>query len=125
MATGSLTIVGNVSGGADGARTFGPITVTFSAAVDETLPVALSSGNNTITVPAGSTTAVLLPPNMTTPGVSAPNPSYGGTLTLKGVTGDTGTPMSLKNPQVLCWDTAPASIVVNASVSGTMTAWFA
>ena len=123
--TGNLTIQANVSGGPDGGRTFGPITVTYTAAVNETLPVALSSGANTINVPAGATTAVILPPNFTTPGVPTPNPSYGGTLTFKGVSGDTGVVMSNKWPWVLDWDTAPASFVINASTSTTVTVWFA
>lgn len=126
MATGNLTLQWNVSGGPDGARTGGPVTITTPSAVSETLPVALSVGANTVTVPTGSTWAVILPPNFTVPGVATPNPAYGGTLTLKGVSGDSATlTMSNKFPMMLSWDTSIASFVINATATGSLTVVFA
>src|SRR5581483_6089283 len=101
MATGNVTLAANTSGGPDGARSFGPWTITTPTAITETLPVALSVGANTIAVPAGATVMVVIPPNLTSPGVPAPNPAYGGTLTLKGITGDTGVPLSVKYPSMV------------------------
>ena len=121
MATGTVTVSGNVTGGPDGSRSFGPFTSYSSAAITETLPVALSVGANTITVPTGATVMILNPPNGTNP---TPNPAYGGTLTLKGVSGDTGVPLSNTRVSVISWDTAPSSVVVNASSTGTLTVWF-
>ena len=123
MATGSVTIFGAVSGGPDGARTFGPFAITTSAAVIAETSVALIAGSVTVTVPAGATAVVLFGPNAASP---IPNPSYGGTVFLKGIVGDTGVPISAKWPTVLSWDPTnlPASFVLTATAAGTLTAWF-
>lgn len=122
MATiGTFTLQGNVAGGLTGTRTIFS-TISITAGVDQTSVVALSSGNNTVTVPTGATLAVIIGPNGATP---SPNPSYGGVLTLKGVAGDTGVVMSAKNFTVLSWDTAPASFVINATVSTSVEVFFA
>ena len=120
-AAGNLTIQANVTGGPDGARTFGPLTVTTNAAVTQTTTLTLSVGANTVTIPTGTSVVVLLPPNSTAYGTTA---TFGGTLTLKGVSGDTGSTMSIKNPTVLSFDTAPSSIVINSTAAGTLVAWF-
>ena len=52
--------------------------------------VALSSGFNTLTAPTGADGAVLLP-----------DPTQSATLTLKGVTGDTGLALSTRAPSVV------------------------
>lgn len=121
MATGNVTLSGNVSGGPDGARTFGPLAITASSAVTQETSVSLSVGANTVTVPSGATCAMIVPPNAATP---VPNPVYGGTLTLKGVTGDTGVALSNKWPSLVSWDTPPGSIVITASATGTLIVWF-
>ena len=120
-AAGNLTIQANVTGGPDGARTFGPLTVTTNAAVTQTTTLTLTIGANTVTIPTGTSVVVLLPPNSTAYGTTA---TFGGVLTLKGVSGDTGSSMSIKNPTVLSYDTAPASIVINSTAAGTLVAWF-
>jgi hypothetical protein len=123
MASGNVTLQANVSGGNAGSQTFGPLTVTATSAVPDQQPVALSSGNNTVTLPASITALVIVPPNAANP---TPNPPFAGTLTLKGASGDTGIVLSNKNPQMLTWDSAvasPASIVINSSVSCTVTIW--
>jgi hypothetical protein len=124
--TGTLTLAAAVSGGPDGARSFGPFSVTTQAAVGDTLPVSLAVGANTVSLPTGTTWAIIVPPNATAPGTPNPNPGYGGTLTLKGVTGDTGVPLSIKWWTVLTFDAAtlPASFVVTASATGTLTVVF-
>jgi hypothetical protein len=119
--TGNVTVAGNVVGNPGGARSFGPITITAATAVESDQTIALSSGNNTITVPTGATCVFLTGPNGVTP---SPNPTYGGTLTIKGVAGDTGTVMSAKWPTLLAWDTAPASFVINATQATSVYAWF-
>lgn len=128
-ASGNVTVAGAISGGPDGARTFGPMSTNISNAVDETLIVSLSVGSNTVTVPSGTTVAVITPPNAPYP---TPNPPYGGTLTLKGASGDTGIVISNYMPTMLNWagsvlgqPAPPANFVINASVAGTITVWFA
>lgn len=123
-AIGNLSISGNVSGQPTGQRTLGPMVVTAPNAVDATNVVALSIGANTITIPAGTTTMVITGPNAAYP---QPNPAYGGVLTLKGVSGDTGIAISAKNPTVLEWDLvtlAPATIIINATVATSVECWY-
>lgn len=87
--------------------------------MDETL-VSTVSTNTTITVPTGATFCRIIGPN-----ALLPNPAYAGVLTLKGVAGDTGNAISAKYPTELVWDTAPASFVLNATVSCTVEFFFA
>ena len=70
----------------------------------------LSSGANTITVPTAFTVkgCIIRPPSGNTQ-----------TITLKGVTGDTGISLHLTDPQLLRFGTAPASFVLTAG--GTIT----
>lgn len=119
-ATGVVTLNANVTGGLDGSRAFGPITVKTTSAVTQTLSVSLSIGANTITLPSGTTACVLIPPNGANP---VPNPAFSGTLTLKGVSGDTGIAISNTYPTMLSWDTSPSSIVINSTATGTLSAW--
>ena len=122
MATGSINLQGAVSGGPDGARTFGPLVITTSAAVIAETSVALVAGSVTLAIPLGSSAVVLFPPNAATP---IPNPAFGGSLILKGVVGDTGVALSAKWPTVLGFDVvAPATIVLTSTAAGTLTAWF-
>lgn len=122
-AAGNITISGNVSGGLDGARSFGPITITTAAGITETLPVTLTIGANTIAIPTGATSLVVFPPNASNP---IGNPAFGGVLTLKGVTGDTGIVISNKNPTLISFDTlnTTATFVINSTAVGNMTVWF-
>lgn len=120
-AQGTFTLAANVTGGPDGARSLAS-TITANAAITQTTSVALVIGSVTVTVPTGSTVALILPPNSVNP---TPNPSYAGTVTLKGVAGDTGVLVSNKWPTVLSFDAAgPASFVLTATVAGTATVWF-
>jgi hypothetical protein len=121
MATGNLTLAANVSGGPDGGRTFGPVTITSQASVAAVTTVALVVGDNTITVPTGATVCVLYPPNASIP---IPNPSFGGTLKLKGAGGDTGIVISAKWVTELAWDSPPGSFIVNSTGTGNLVAWF-
>lgn len=123
MASGSLTLFGSVSGGPDGARTFGPLAITSNAPVIAETSVTLIAGSVTVTVPPGATAVVLFPPNAASP---VPNPAYGGQLRLQGVAGDTGVALSARWPSVIPWDAPnlPASFVLTATSAGTLTAWF-
>lgn len=120
--TGNLQIVANATNLATGSETFGPFTTVVSSAVVYAQNVSVST-NTAISLPTGLTCLVIVGPNGVYP---APNPSYGGTLTLKGVSGDTGINISAKYPTVLEWDTtttSPSSIVINATVATTVNLW--
>lgn len=123
MAQGNIQITGNASGGPDGGRTFGPISIVTGDAVASEQTIALVIGANTITVPAGATAMILWPPNATAAGGVTPNPPYGGALTLKGDPGDAGVPLSGQWPTLLAWDTAPAAIVVTSTAVGDLICW--
>lgn len=123
MAAGVLTLQGTVSGGPDGGRTFGPAAITANAAVIYDVTVALSIGANTITLPAGVSAVVIWPPNATAAGGVTPNPPFGGTLSLRGVSGDTGIPISNKWFTSIGFDTPPASIVINSTATGNIVVW--
>lgn len=118
MATGNITIAANITGGADGSWSLNT-TFTAPTAVQGETVVSLINGANTVTVPAGATAAIIVPPNAAFP---QPNPSWGGTLTLKGVTGDTGVPISNKSLVPLEWDTGnvPANFVLTSTATGTL-----
>lgn len=120
-ASGLIMLSGAVSGGPDGQRTFGPLSITSSAAVMSTTIVTLSVGANTVTVPNGATAVMVCPPNSTSP---TPNPQFAGTLTLKGVTGDTGVVVSNKWQSVIAWDTAPATFVITSTATGSLELWW-
>lgn len=108
-ATGSVTIAANVSGLPAGSVSVGPLTVSLSNAVGEILPVTLASGANTITVPSGVTCVLVVPSSGT---------SYGGTITWKGVSGDTGVAVSTINPTLVSVASTVASFVLTASTTG-------
>ncbi len=90
-------------------------TNTLSAAASASSPGSITTqtlapGNNTITVPstAGITVkgATFLPPTGNTVAI-----------TLKGVAGDTGFEISRTDPTSIGFETAPASIVLNATTT--------
>lgn len=122
MSTGNLSIAASVTGGQLGSRTFGPLSMMLTAAVDQTTVQSLAVGANTVTVPTGATLCVISGPNAAIP---SPNPSSTAVLTLKGAAGDTGVVVSAKYPTVLTWDAAPASFVLNASATCTVELFFA
>ena len=95
----------------------GDVTVpdlTYAAASNASSPgmvetKALSSGFNSITVPSGSKSVTLVPPSGNTV-----------TLTLKGVTGDTGIGLHLTDPTVIALATAQATIGITTSSTVTV-----
>lgn len=122
--TGSITEAGVLTGGPGGTTDTINTSQTFTAGVMQTQSIALSSGANTITIPTGTTRMWVIGPNAINP---QPNPSYSGTLTWKGVAGDTGTPFSATYGKRESWDSvvaAPATVVINASVATTITVKF-
>lgn len=121
--TGTFTAQGNIVGGPGPQESFGPWNQPFTAAIGTSQSVALVNGNVSVTVPANSTLMMFAPPNAVNP---TPNPAYAGTITLKGVNGDTGTPLSITYRTYVPWDTAttPASVVFAATAAGTGTVTF-
>ena len=107
---GTITIGGAAEGLTSGSKTIGPLTILGSATLGEVHDQALTSGDNTITVPATATAAIIVPPSSGTV-----------TIKLKGAAGDTGLFLSEKYPIVLPFDPAhlPATFILNAG--GTVT----
>jgi hypothetical protein len=112
---GSVTIQGQLTGTTSGTIQVGPFTLVPNAAgnfqADE---YTLASGANTITVPSWALYCVMVP-----------SPLNDIALTLKGVSGDTGIPVSESQPNVITFgDTPPANIVVTAASLTTTTTTF-
>lgn len=87
--------------------------LTYAAADNSSSPgmietKALASGFNSITVPTGAKSVTIIPPS-----------ANAITLTLKGVTGDTGVKLHLTDPTVIALATAQATIGI--TTSGTVT----
>jgi len=82
-ASGTLTVAAGIIGTPLGQEISGPLSVTNSASVGQITQVVLQSGANTVAVPAGSLAVVIVMPSGNT-----------NSVTLKGVTGDTGIPLS-------------------------------
>ena len=118
MATGNITIAANITGGADGSWSLSS-TFTAPTAVQAETVVTLTIGSATVSVPSGATSAIIVPPNASFP---IPNPGFAGTLTLKGVSGDTGVPISNKYLTPVVWDSAnvPANFVLTSTATGTL-----
>lgn len=86
-------------------RRIGPVNIDGGDAdFSEVQWVALSSGDNTITIDSEATACVIEPPSDNTQ-----------TITLKGDAGDTGVALDPAQPTVLSFaDTPPSSIILNA-----------
>jgi hypothetical protein len=111
-ATGTVTITGALEGFGTGTFTV-KTTVTATAARLET--VNLTTGANTISVPSGMSSVLIRPPTTNTV-----------VLTLKGISGDTGTAVHKTRPKVYDFDTGVTSFVINAAsgVTGVELVWF-
>lgn len=111
---GALTVSGTQTGIPSGQRAYS-LTISPMSNYESTVAVVLASGANTITVPTAASGGglpagfFLIPP-----------PGNTQTLTLKGVTGDTGIPISPTQPTVISFAAAPpTSFVITAG--GTVT----
>lgn len=86
--TANRSVTITFTGDVEYSQEFTAVTNSSSPGMNEIL--ALASGANTITPPAGSTAVTIIPP--------ATNAV---TLTLKGVTGDTGVALALTSPTTI------------------------
>jgi hypothetical protein len=103
---GSVVVQGLLSGVPFGQVNVGPFTIAGNAGNNlQMTNITLASGANTITVPAWAVGMMIIP---TTSNITA--------LTLKGVTGDTGIPISPSNP------TGPITFTAAAFASFVLTA---
>jgi hypothetical protein len=108
---GIVTISGNSSSEPAGQRVLGPINIQGSIVVGDTVSQGLSSGDNTIAVPAGAVGVVIVPPST-------------GAVALKYRTslnsGDGGLPIAPNLPFVHVFPSPiPVSIILNAGSSQT------
>ena len=92
--TATITITGTQQGGNTGNRNYPSASIVNTSAVESVVVQALSAVYTAITAPAGSLGVYILPIGNTQ------------TITLKGVTGDTGIALSKTNPSVLAFDTS-------------------
>jgi hypothetical protein len=102
--SGYVAISGNINNVPQGTTAIGPLTIAATSSnLFSITNVVLGSGANTITVPSWAVGVLIQPPSGNTQ-----------TLTLKGVTGDTGVAISETGPTLLSFTTPPSTFVVTA-----------
>jgi hypothetical protein len=99
--TGTLYLTGTLAGEPEGQSTIS-LSWSITAGVSDAL-VGLSSGANTITVPAGTKLVIIIPPTTNTE-----------TITAKGVSGDTGFQISKTEPTPLTWQTGSSFVLTTS-----------
>jgi hypothetical protein len=100
--TGTIYVTGTLAGEPEGSSTVS-LSWSITAGVSDAT-VGLSSGANTITVPTGTTLICVIPPSDNT-----------ATITVKGVSGDTGYAISPTKPTVLA--ASGSSLVLTCSAA--------
>lgn len=100
--TGTLYLTGTLAGEPEGSSTVS-LSWAITAGVSDAL-VGLSSGANTITIPTGTSLVAIIPPTDNT-----------ATITIKGISGDTGYAISPTKPTVLA--ASGSSLVLTASAA--------
>jgi hypothetical protein len=109
---GLVTIQGSVTQVPQGQITVGPLTLTPTSSNQySSSNLILSSGANTITVPTWATHIII-----------EPDPANTVSITLKGVTGDTGIPLALNQASVFSIPGAgsPGTIVLTSGAGATL-----
>lgn len=124
-ADAELTIYAEINNLPSGDKTVGPLTITSANANGNTADYALSAGFNTVTVPISTATPILAG---VTPKAAVIIPKTGNTssMTLKGVTEDTGIPMSLTAPFILGFPALPPAsfgIAVDTTATTCQIVW--
>lgn len=90
MATsGSWRIYGSVTGLSSGTRAV-DVSITASATAVDAASTLTINGFSAVTIPTGATAVLIIPPT-----------GNANAITLKGVTGDTGVPLSLTKPSAI------------------------
>ena len=104
MPQGTLTIAANVLGLSSGTKSISGL-ITTQSAVGEVLDVALATGDNPISIPAGATAVMITPPagNITA-------------IKIKGATGDAGVLIHKTFPTLLALDPM-AVLILNAAAA--------
>lgn len=102
--TGSLYLTGTLAGEPEGTSSVS-LSWTITAGASDAL-VGLSSGANTITVPTAATLVIVIPPTDNT-----------ATITVKGVSGDSGYQISSTKPTVLTQGSPGGALVLTASAA--------
>ncbi len=101
--TGTLTLSGTLVGLPSGQRTI-TVSIPLLAAIDVSMSISLTSGDNTIAIPANTTGVIIEPP----PGNTV-------LLKMKGAAGDLGVNLhktQMSNPN---FDVSQSTIILNAA----------
>lgn len=108
-ATGTVQILGTVTGLPGGGSVgIGPLTITSAAAVGERRsPLDLASGSNTVLIPATAKAMIFIPPTANTQAL----------ILRPGDASGTGISLAKTQPTVLAFETAPASVNINAAAA--------
>lgn len=109
--SGSWRIYGSVTGLPSGTRAI-DVSITVGTGVDATNTYAAINGFQAFTVPTGATAVLIIP--------VAGNAQ---TLTLKGVTGDTGIALHITNPTVVALGSTPSIGLTTGGSTGFTIVW--
>jgi hypothetical protein len=107
--TGNVSVQGQLTGLPSGNKVLGPLTVAPSSSNDyEEYTITLANGFNAIPVPSWAAGCLIVPASTN----AVP-------MTLKGVTGDTGIPLSLTDVHMINFAvTPPSSIGITSTGAG-------
>jgi hypothetical protein len=100
--TAALTLTGTITGLPGGSETVS-LTLNNSAASGQTQFVTLASGFQTVSVPAGAVWCIVVPPAGNTT-----------SITLKGITGDTGVVLHPSQPSIIALGSSQTTIGITA-----------
>ena len=105
---GTFTVTGMSAGELGGERVFGPITISGKTLIGSTFYNVLTSGDNTIAVPAGAVAALIIPPTGNITAIKVRTSAN---------SGDAGLPINEGAlPFVLPFsNTAPTSLILNSA----------
>ena len=109
--SGSWRIYGSVTGLPSGTRAI-DVSIAVGTGVDATNTYASINGFQALTVPTGATAVLIIPVAGNTQ-----------TLTLKGVTGDTGIVIDKLNPSVVALGSSPSIGITTGGSTGFTVVW--
>lgn len=104
---GQVSIAATVQNLLTGSKSLGPVVANVASAVAQTTQTDFAIGDNTITIPTGTTWLIIVMP-----------PAATGVIKLKGNAGDTGIQVSKTAPAlVLPFDGTLPTLIINATVA--------
>jgi len=112
-ASASVSITGSVAGGPSGTKTLATIVTSNPTSTDAVSVTSFSTGFTSVTIPTNAIGVVIVPP--------AGNAQ---TLTLKGITGDTGITIHPVNPTLVNFATGTTTFGITVGGTVVLELWY-